>query len=565
MADRTVEVDILANDKTDRGIGSAERNFTGLDRKVKRSSTDRNKSLEKDARKATSFFTSLFGDLVQQGQKAGVLAGTEAIDSFGGVFKALPPEVQIGLAASLVGAATLAAPAIVATTEAAILLGIGGGGLVAGIVLAAKDPAVAAAFTNLGQRITTRLQDSAKPFRSELIATAGIFGDSFDRVAPRIDRIFTSLSTTIRPLATGFAKGLENAFPGLEKAVNASLPLLRELAHELPHIGQLVGDMFSAIADGGPGAALVFRFILVNIEALILGLTWFIREMGGAANGVAVLESKARMLAQVLTGNEFQAYAVKLQTTSSAASSAAFTFNGMSVAVYNTAEAANAANAAFARLFGELMSVDQANLAVATGMANLRNTIKGNTKTLDESTEAGRQNVGVILGQIQALDQKRQADIAAGNGTKTATDKANAAYAANVAALRQVLITLGLTAAQVDNLIGKYESIPKNISTTVTTHYRQDGTPSAGNSRYQPGTGFGGLDGWRPAAFSGRGSGQFAGGGGSGNGRTIKPYELRSNVDVAVSLDGEPFRRMAKRVTASEADRRDWRARVGPR
>jgi hypothetical protein len=568
MADRTVEVDIVANDKTARGTDSAARNFDGLDRKVKRSSTDRNRSLEKDAKKSISIFEGLFGGLVKEGQKAGILASGASIEGFSSAFKAMPPEVKIGIAASLAAGAVLAAPAIVATVEAAVLAGVGAGGLAAGIVLAAKDPAVQAAYTNLGQRVEKRLEDSAKPFRSELIATAGIFGDSFDRVAPRIDRIFTSLSSTIKPLASGLAKGIEAAFPGIEKAVNASLPLLRELAHELPHIGQLVGDMFSAIAAGGPGAALAFRFILANVEGLILGITWLIQELGGAANGVAFLDQKAHELVATLTGNAPQAYAVKLNQASAAATAAGFTFNGMTVATYNTAEAANAANAAFSALFGQLMSVDQANLAVATGMANLRNTIKGNSKTLDENTASGRANVGAILGQIQALDQKRQADIAAGNGTKAATDKANAAYASQVASLRSVLIAMGLTASEVDKLIGKYNAIPRTITTTITTVYRQDGTPATGHSRYPGSTGFDSLDGWRPAQFSSGsgGAGQFAmAGAGGGGGRTVKPYEVSSNVDVSVSLDGEPFRKMAKKVTAEESDLRDWRARVGPR
>lgn len=567
MADRDVTVDIIANDKTDRGVTSAERNFTGLDRRVKKSSTDRNRSMEKDAKKSISIFEGLFGGLIKQGQKAGFLAGTETLDSFSAVFKALPPEVKAGMAASLAGAAVLAAPAIVATTEAAILAGVGAGGLAAGIALAAKDPQVIAAYTNLGQRVSSRLQDAAKPFRSELIATAGIAEQTFGRIVPRIDRMFAGLASTVRPLASGLAKGIENAFPGLEHAVQASLPLLRDLAGELPKIGTLVGDLFDAVAKGGPGAAQVFHFILINIEALIYGLTELINELGGAANGFAVLNSKASLIASTLAGHPLEAYAVQLKSTSAAASSAGFTFNGMAVATYNTAEAATAANAAFRSLFGELMSVDQANLAVATGMANLRNTIKGNSKTLDENTEAGRQNVGAILQQIRALEQKRQADIAAGNGTKTATDKANAAYAAQVASLRQVLITMGLTASEVDNLIAKYQSIPRNITTTITTTYRTNGTPQQGHSRYQPGSGgFDSLDGWRPAQFAQSRAGQFAMfGPGQGSGRTIKPYQLQSNVDVAVLLDGEPVRKVAKTVSAEEADRRDWRAKVGTR
>lgn len=550
MADkRTVTIDIDANDNTGRATDSAGDNFERLDRRARKSSKDRNRDLDKDAKKAVSIFDGLFGGLIKQGQKSGILAGEETIDGFGAAFKAMPPEVKLGIAAGLVGAAVAASPAVVAVVNAAMLTGVGAGGLAAGIALAAKDPQVDAAFTNLGQRVEARLEKSATPFRGELIATAGIFGDAFDRQSSRVDRIFASLASTVRPLAAGLAGALENALPGVEHAAEAAGPLLRDIARELPNIGRQVGQLFDAFAKGGPGASLALRFILTNIEALILGLTILVDELGGAANGVAVLDDKAHLLTATLTGHPLQAYAVQLGATAAAAS-------GMAGAVYNTAEAADQANAAFDRLFGELLNVDQANLAVKAGMASLSSTIKGNAKTLDENTSAGRANVGAILSQIEALDRKRQADIAAGNGTKTATDKANAAYAAQVQSLRSVLIQLGLTAAQVDNLIGKYEAIPRNISTTITTHYRQDGTPSAGHARITNGMDGSSLGSWGPAQFAAR---QFAATADTGRSRTQPPTRVESNVDVAVLLDGEPVRQIARKITLHEARLSDWR------
>jgi hypothetical protein len=545
---RTVTIDIDANDNTHRATDSAGDNFERLDRRARKSSRDRNRDLDKDAKKAVSIFDGLFGGLVKQGQKSGLLAGEETIDGFGAAFKALPPEVKIGMAAGLAGAAVAAAPAIVAVVNAAMLTGVGAGGLAAGIALAARDPQVDAAFTNLGAHVQSRLEKSATPFRAELIGSAQIFGDAFDRQAGRVDRIFTTLSSTVRPLAAGLSQGLENALPGVERAAQAAAPLLRDIARELPTIGRLIGQMFDAIAKGGPGADLALNFILSNVEALILGLTYLIDTLGGAANGVAVLNDKSHLLAQTIAGHPLREYAVQLATTGSAA-------QGMAGAVYNTAQAADQANAAFDRLFGELLNVDQANLAVKAGMATLTSTIKGNAKTLDENTAAGRANVGAILGQVEALDRKRQADIAAGNGTKTATDKANAAYAAQVQSLRAVLIQLGLTAAQVDNLIGKYEAIPRDISTTITTHYRQDGTPSAGHSRITNGLD-GAVGSWGPAQFAAR---QFAAADDRGHSRTQPPTRVESNVDVAVLLDGDPVRRIAKRVTLHEARLAEWR------
>jgi hypothetical protein len=570
---RDVEVDIVANDKTRRGVDSAARNFDGLDRDVKRASKDRTKQIKKDTDKSRSIFTSLFGALIDQGQKSGMLAAGATIDGFGSAFKALPAEVKVGVAGALLAGATLATPGIIATMDAAILAGVGGGGLAIGIALAMKDPAVAAAYNNLGQRITTRLQTSVAPFKSELIDSADIFEKSFTNVAPAIDRIFGRLAPMVSSLAAGLGKGIENVMPGLERAVQASLPLLRELAAELPHIGELVGELFGAIADGGPGAALAFKLILINVEALIKLFSFFVQEMGGVANGVAVLTNAGVALGQAmgLLDDKTTSVITKLGTGGAAASSSATGFRLLSLATYNTADAARAADAAFSSLFGELMSVDQANLAVKTGMAQLTTTIKGNAKTLDQNTEAGRANTGAILGQISALDQKRQADIAAGNGTVEATNRANAAYAANVAALRKVLIQLGLTAAEVDVLIGKYESIPRNIGTTITTTYKTVGTPT-GNTELGRGLSrdkFGGLDGWSPLSFAsarpgGRGGGDFAMVG-TGAGRTTPPYQIDQHLDVSVLLDGEPVRRAATRAARREVKRQAWRDRVGPR
>lgn len=569
---RDVEVDIVANDKTRRGTDSAARNFDDLDRKVRKSSKDTTSQVKKDTDRSRSIFRSLFGTLVDQGQKTGMLAANATIDSFGSAFKALPPEVKLGVAASVLAGATLAAPAVVSTVNAAVLAGLGAGGLALGIMLAAKDPAVAAAYANLSSHVQRRLQESVTPFRSELIDSAGIFGDSFDAVAPRIDRIFKGLATTIKPLSTGLAKGFENAFPGLERAVAASLPLLRELAAELPRIGSLIGELFGAIADAGPGAALTFKFILINVEALIKALTWFIQMMGGVANGVSVLTAAGLALGQSLgiVDDNTTKVISKIGASGTAATTSAGGFRTLSMATYNTADAARAADAAFNSLFGELMSVDQANLAVKSGMAQLTATIQANKKTLDQNTEAGRQNVGAILGQIQALDRKRQADIAAGNGTVEATNRANAAYAANVAALRKVLIQMGLTAAEVDVLIAKYQQIPRNIGTTITTTYKVVGSPSGpvelgrGQGREK----FDGLDGWHPYAFAsakrGGSGGEFAMVGG-GAGRTTAPYQIDQHLDVSVLLDGEPVRRAAAKAARSEVKRQAWRDRVGPR
>src|SRR4029450_12435653 len=72
---------------------------------------------------------------------------------------------------------------------------------------------------------------------------------------------------------------------------------------------------------------------------------------------------------------------------------------------------------AFGRLFGEVMGVKEANLEVAQAWADTRKELLNGKRTLDESTQAGRDNVGQLNDMVGALERKREADIAAGNGT----------------------------------------------------------------------------------------------------------------------------------------------------
>lgn len=381
--------------------------------------------------------------------------------------KALPSEAKIVIAGTAAAIGTVLAVGLVSSLNAALLTGIGVGGLVAGIKLAARDPAVAGAFTDLGSHVSSRLDDSVKPFKQELIDSAGIFEKSFDRVAPRIDTIFAGLSGEIKPLATGLAKAGENLAPGLQRAVAAAQPFIRDLANELPRLGTLIGQLFDSLAKAGPGAELTFRTILISIEALIKSFQIMIDLAAPFPNLIAAIGDKlgawdisgAGGLVTVLTDLD------------KGAGDTGDSFDNLSANMYNTADAARELNDRFNDLFGIMLTQDQANLRVKQGMADLTKELQDGKRTLDENTQAGRDNVSVIFDQLDALNRKREADIAAGNGTVEATQTANAAYAGQVESIRRLLAQLGFTRGEIDALINKYQEIPHEIDTYVNTYY----------------------------------------------------------------------------------------------
>lgn len=549
----------LAREFDKTGDVKVLRNFEKLNREAAKLGRVA-KSLKFDAPKIENP-DGFLGSLTKLGRKAGLVASDAAVEGFGSLFKALPAQVKAGMVlGASAGAAYLAA-----ATEGAILAGVGAAAIGGTLLIAAQNEKVKQSYGALGQRIMVQLQDAAKPMTEELLATAPKLSAAFDREAPTIERIMRNATRDFGPVVEGVEAAIHRFLPSFERAADVGGKILANVAGQLPALAGALGHLFDAFANSGRGANAGINELIMNVRVLIEAMALLAQAGAPALNTIGrVME----LMGLVSTSSS------QLTTLASASEQAALSGSSMSTSyevlaqsMGNTANQANALNDAFNRLFGAQMSVDQANLAVKQGVVNLTESVKQNGKTLDDSTQKGLNNIGMIQQQIQNLAAKRDADIAAGNGTVEATNKANAAYASNVASLRQLLINLGFAADKVDALIGKYQSIPQSISTTVTTVYRTQGTPpgyadeKTGHSR----TGsmdYSGLDGWAPAQFS-AGQRAFAAAAATASAPTQPPVQVHSESSFTVLLDGTPFRAQIVRTTAAAESRQAYRARVG--
>lgn len=500
----------------------------------------------------------MFGGLISESWAAGKLAGDLSVKGLMESFKELPAEAKLGIAGGLVTAAAAAAPLIIGVVAGAVTAGIGLGGIAAGLKLAAKDPAVVEVYAGLGARIGAQLKDAALPFKSDLLNAAPQLEAAFSREQPRIKSIFATLSTVVGPLIGDVVEAVHRLMPGVQAVTTAAVPLLRELGGQLPAMGTAVSNLFQAFARAGPGATVLLVALVKEVGQLIDAFS------AATIAATPVLDAIAEFGSLTgLAGGQVSVLTDHTDKSAQQASLAAQDYNLLAQSMGNTANQARALDDSFNLLFGSAMNLDQANLAVKVGYTNLRDAIKENGRTLDDSKAKGQANEAAILSQVQALDAKRQAEIAAGNGTVEATNKANAAYSANVQALRGVLLSLGLTAAAVDNLLNKYAQIPHTITTTVTTVYRTDGTPAAGHSHDLPGQ-TGALASWAPARFSESRRAAMSGGE-SGTYRTGGPVQVHSTLENRIYLDGRPFRDYTDGAIAFSERRQAWRAKVGKR
>jgi hypothetical protein len=366
----------------------------------------------------------------------------------------------------LVFAAAAAAPAIGAAVNAGVLLGLGGGGIAAGIALAARDPEVAAAGKAVGQHVLDGLTEAAESFKEPVINSVNILGSAFDRLQPRIQAIFSGLAPHVEQLATGIAGLFDRIGPGLQQAFAAAGPILDTLSAELPRLGSAMSSFFSSIAAGGPGATIFFRDLLVAVEGSLIGI-------GKLIEGLSKLYEISSKIPGL--GGAFQALGRAIGDSGDKGKKAMFDLQAGSGSAKGgidlVAQSARAAEQAVAQLaksseqiLNEWLSVDQASVRLSQSMLGLKASVDQNGKSLDSNSEKGLANRSALLDAAQAAETLREKQIAGGKSASFA----NSQFDSQIGALIDLAGKLGLNQQEVEGLIGKYRHVPGD--STTTTH-----------------------------------------------------------------------------------------------
>ncbi|MFI6266162.1 hypothetical protein [Micromonospora sp. NPDC051006] len=265
------------NSQLDKGLDKAEKDFKDTGRELERQAVTAGEAMGSGIwRGADGKLRDGRGRFVKAVGEAGDSSALGFLDKFrggmaglpgivSGGFSGLPPQVQ----GVVVAAAAAVGAVFAAGLAAAVLLGLGGGVLAAGIMLAVKDPAVAAAWKQFGDRAKASLTGFTDAFKGPVSRAAKTFGDAMERMEPSFTRIGNSMAPIIDKLAPAFTSLAEKAMPGIEKALKESKPLFDKLAEHLPKIGDSLNSFFDSIADSGPGAVIFLDLILSTFEGLI--------------------------------------------------------------------------------------------------------------------------------------------------------------------------------------------------------------------------------------------------------------------------------------------------------
>ncbi|MFG3418748.1 hypothetical protein [Micromonospora sp. NPDC048063] len=492
--------------------------------------------IDEDVDRSTGRLASRLVDSVS---RSGAKVSAKVAGILGDSVSSLPPHAQAGIAAALVGGATVAAPLIGGVVASGLLAGVGGAGIGVGVAAALQDPAVAEAVSGVGERLKDRLASAiGDDFAAPTVQSVQRLEKAAGSLIGRTQDELAELAPVLLDVADGAAEMAERMGPGLEDALKASAPILRALGRELPELGGDISDFFTSVSEGKDGA------VLALVTALdLLGAT--IRINGaiieGAAHSYEMLVGGLKEVSswgQLLTndipvlGDAFDWTTEKLGGLMADAGlmggkSRDLTDETTDLALAQERAAKAAAEHAdkLDELAGAGQNVRLATLDFKDGLAELSESVERNGTSLNENSEKGRNNLRVVESLISAADRAGQA----AEKRAIAEGKSADAAAAAGAKMRSTFIADLISAAEKAGLSeSKIRAMVKELQRAdgqrariyIDQNFRTFGKP------YTDVTGIGGNT-WR-----GLSSGGLVGGGGP-PGIDTQPRLLASDEWVA--------------------------------
>lgn len=584
---RDVEFDVTANDKSEPALSKTEQNFKRSQEKMTRD-FEREQKKQADAVRKTQAEQERFRKKADNDRKKQEGEIRKTLGVFTDLITAVSPKLAASLSKSIEAVGKSAGPVIVAGVAAAVAVGapligatlagaiIGGaglGGVIGGLLLAAKDPRVKAAATEMGVRLQERLRLASLGFVQPAIDGIHTIETAIDGI--HLERILGDSAQFVAPLVAGIASAITEIGAGIEDLVHNAGPVIDAIGQGIADIGRSLGDGLKSLSDNGDDAAsalrLIFLIITTGIDSVFLTVNaltemyGIIRRIGGLGVFGPLSEDmdKAAKSGQNLGTGTFSA-ARHIGDMGTSAHGAA---NGLQ----SLQEQLDGVTSAARSLFGASTSAGEAIDRVTAAA-------KANGKTLDSGTEKGRANREAVANLAAAL--QRQTD--AYRDVNGAGAKADAVAQVNRATFIQLATSLTGSATRARQLADQLLGIPAKKDTkvnanthdaeariqalqeklnalhgktvNVTVHYRGDGS-----NQNSPSIGGGGG---RQFAAANYWTGVDGNAGTSRTGGPT-PVEVTSNVtsNVAVLLDGRPFKAMVADSNRREA----YRSRVGAR
>lgn len=428
---------------------------------------------------STSRVAKTLASAVQTGSSVGA-SGVSAASGLAGAGGPIGTALTVGVTAGAVGGG--AVPALAAAGGA--VLGAGAIGAVAGGVAGAsmgpRGDEISAEFNGVLDGLRARFIDATTSWVDPTLSAIDELGNAVKDIP--IEGVFSDAAGYLEPLTKGLTGFLTGVAGGVDDLVRDAGPIVDMLGTKLPDLGGDIGDSLRIIGAGAPGAAAA----LGDVLDIVGGLT---KAFAGAAAGAGMLYEKAINTPVLKQGHDLfmSLFDFKDLPISSARALDQVTSSAYNAAAAETKlkEAVDTLNSEFERSFGIITGSIQATSDFEAAQDGLTEGWKRGKGALDASNEAGRTNIGLALDYVEGAKAVRDAAIAAGDGSREATAKANGAYEAQIQKLEGILVKLGVSKEEAHKFAQQFLGLDgMTVDTYIKVHYRDDGLPTNLASRY---------------------------------------------------------------------------------
>lgn len=446
---RDVEFNYTASDKTGTAATSAQRRIKQTADSAQKENDKLSSNLAKGVVSLANTVSPKLGQALTRGFASAAEVGPQLL--VGGIVAAAP------LAASLL--------------SAAVIGGVGAGGIVGGFALAAKDPRVTASFADMKGRISEELTDAAKPFVDVSIEGIGKIGSAVEAV--HFDKIFAKSAQNAEPLIDGVASAVRELGGAVEVVIDKSGPVFDQLGASITELSTHTADFLQDIAGGSEGAAAGLKDVTDTVDTLldvlgpsIEGLT----KLYGLLSKIGVTgHLLSALLGPIgLIGDGLKSAGIIGEKSSGQMTLAKKGLDSVAVAAAAGADPLATFTDQVDKLASSGRSLFDSTTQVGAALDAVTTAAEKNGKTLDASTSKGRANrdalsqlAGALVGNYDAYVKLN------GEGAKS-----NGIAASNRSQFVKLAGQFGLSKSAADRLASSMGLIPakKKTDFTANTH-----------------------------------------------------------------------------------------------
>ena len=447
------------------------------------------------------FSPAALSDLKKSGEYGGTLFGS-------GLAGALKTPV---LGPALIGAAlavvATAAPAAGAIVAGGLVAGFGAGLAGLGIVFAAKNAQVQAAWKKTLADMGADMRVLSKPFETTLLAMTVVARRTFATFKPELDKAFKTiapaltvfgdqvgralegLAPAIQPLADAFAAVLRSLGPAMQSAVANVSKGLQTLADSVKQNPEALADMVRGVGD-------VSKTLLDLVTNLNNANTSFSNITGGtslvdvAFKGVAgqvkgldlafqgitapiTLTEKAMQKLGLRTkeaGGSSGTFGSSLLVAAEEARKAAVPVETLAQKFERQWQATQKANQELFRNSGLLLTLSGAQIGYQEAVDAATESVKQNGKTHDINTAAGRANKRALDETANSANIQTEAMRNAGDGNVSAAKHAESARKTFVKQAQQ----MGFSKKEAEAMAASMIAIPNVTRTAKLTANKKE-------------------------------------------------------------------------------------------